>query len=368
MMLRAFLVDDEPPARARLRQLLAEAGDVLVVGEAGDATEAFTAIADARPDVIFLDIDMPERSGTALAAALPLPRPYIVFATAYDRYALDAFAVDATDYLLKPITRQRLSGTLQRVRERMSNKSELERELVVASAVQARLLPRVLPTIDGYSSAAITIPARGVGGDFYLAQPIARHRIGFALGDVSGKGLSAGLVASSLQARLETMASRSASSRPADIVRDVNVALFAATDTARYATLVYLDLDAHRNTLEIVNAGHLPVIAVDRDKQRRLFPSTGPAIGLIPDARFDSISAELAPGAVVVAYSDGVTEALNDEDEEYGEARLAHEIADGRGLSATDLCQRLIDSVDVHRHTRLANDDITVLVIKRELQ
>ena len=203
MMLRAFLVDDEPPARARLRQLLAEAGDVLIVGEAGDATEAQTAIADTRPDVIFLDIDMPERSGTALAASLPVPRPFIVFATAYDRYALDAFAVDATDYLLKPITRQRLSGTLQRVRERMSSQSDLERELVAASAEQARLLPRVLPVIDGYSCAAATIPARGVGGDFYLAQPIAPDRVGFALGDVSGKGMSAGLVASSLQARLE---------------------------------------------------------------------------------------------------------------------------------------------------------------------
>lgn len=366
MMVRAFLVDDEPPARARLRQLLAEAGDVLVVGEAGDANEAWDAIADVRPDVIFLDIDMPERSGTELAAALPAPRPFIVFATAYERYALDAFKVDATDYLLKPITRQRLSGTLQRVRERMSNRSDLERELVAASAVQARLLPRVLPAIEGYSCAAVTIPVRGVGGDFYLAQPIAEHRIGFALGDVSGKGFSAGLVASSLQARLETMALYT--TNPSDIVADVNVALCAGTDTARYATLVYLELDAGRNAIQIVNAGHLPVIAVARDGSRRLFSSTGPAIGVLPHATFDPICVDLAPGAVVVAYSDGLTEALNDEGDEYGEARVAHEVSAGRDLSAGDLCQRLIESLDAHRALRSAADDITVLVIKKETQ
>ena len=365
MMLRAFLVDDEPPARARLRQLLAEAGDVLVVGEAGDANEAWGAIADTRPDVIFLDIDMPERSGTALAAALPSPRPFIVFATAYDRYAVDAFAVDATDYLLKPITRQRLSGTLQRVRDRMTNRSELERELLAASAVQARLLPRILPAVEGYSCAAATLPARGVGGDFYLAQPIANHRIGFALGDVSGKGLSAGLVASSLQARLETMALY-ASSDAVDIVRDVNVALCAATDAARFATLVYLELDIHRNALQIVNAGHLPVIAVASDGSHRLFSSTGPAIGMWPAAAFSPIATDLSPGTVVVAYSDGLTEALNDDGDEYGEAQLAHEIARGQDLSAAELTRRLIESVDVHRGTRSADDDITVLVIKRE--
>jgi serine phosphatase RsbU (regulator of sigma subunit) len=364
MMLRAFLVDDEPPARARLRQLLAEAGDVLVVGEAGDANEAWGAIADTRPDVIFLDIDMPERSGTALAAALPSPRPFIVFATAYDRYALDAFAVDATDYLLKPISRQRLSGTLQRVRDRMSNRSDLERELLAASAVQARLLPRILPAVEGYSCAAATLPARGVGGDFYLAQPIA-NRIGFALGDVSGKGLSAGLVASSLQARLETMALY-ASSDAVDIVRDVNVALCGSTDAARFATLVYLELDIHRNTMQIVNAGHLPVIAVASDGSQRLFESTGPAIGMWPAATFNPIFTDLSPGTVVVAYSDGLTEALNDDGDEYGEAQLAHEIARGQALSAHELSRRLIESVDVHRGTRSAHDDMTVLVIKRE--
>ena len=123
-MVRVFLVDDEPPARQRMRQLLAEIHDVVIVGEAGDAVEAHPAIALTQPDVVFLDIDMPQVSGTTLAGLLPEPRPFVVFATAFDQYALEAFAVDATDYLVKPISRARLSATLARVRERLSRRSD----------------------------------------------------------------------------------------------------------------------------------------------------------------------------------------------------------------------------------------------------
>ncbi len=96
-MIRVVLVDDEPPARVRMRQLLDAAGGVMVVGEAGSAVEARDIIRDTRPDLLFLDVEMPEVRGTALAASLPEPRPFIVFATAFETYALDAIAVDATE-------------------------------------------------------------------------------------------------------------------------------------------------------------------------------------------------------------------------------------------------------------------------------
>ncbi len=187
MIVRAFIVDDEPPARVRLRQLLAEVGDVLVVGEAGDAVEARDSIVETRPDVVFLDIEMPEESGTDLAATLPEPRPFVVFATAFERYALAAFAVDATDYLVKPITRARLSGTLEAraraaveaIRPRASIWSRHRRLKRCSSSARCRQSPATIP-------AAITIPARGVGGDFFISQQIddtrsragARRRIG----------------------------------------------------------------------------------------------------------------------------------------------------------------------------------------------
>ena len=113
-MIRAVLVDDEPPARVRMRQLLEAIGDVTVVGEAGSAVEAQEVIRETRPDLLFLDIEMPEMRGTALAAALPEPRPFIVFATAFDNYGLEAIAVEATDYLLKPVSRAKLAVTLDR--------------------------------------------------------------------------------------------------------------------------------------------------------------------------------------------------------------------------------------------------------------
>lgn len=363
-MIRAFLVDDEPPARARLKQLLSEAGDVLVVGEAGNGEDARKAIVAARPDVVFLDIEMPVTSGTALAAALPEPRPFVVFATAFDRYALDAFAVDATDYLLKPITRARLAGTLARVRERLSRQSDLERELAAASAAQARLFPQ-MPRIPGFECAASTVPARAVGGDFYLAQPLANGRFSLALGDVAGKGVPAGLVASSLQARLETTARRT-NGAATEVVRDVNRALCSTIESARFATLVYLEVDPASAAIHIVNAGHPSIVAVTPDGGREFAASTGPALGVLPDARYETQTVMLPPGSALVAYSDGLTEAVDAAGEELGAAEVVHAIEDYVSRSAADLCRMLLDKARDHRGAVPPSDDITVMVIKRQ--
>ena len=166
-MIRVVLVDDEPPARVRMRQLLDAAGGVVVVGEAGSAVEARKVIRDTRPDLLFLDVEMPEVRGTTLAASLPEPRPFIVFATAFETYALDAIAVDATDYLLKPVSRVKLAATLDRVRARLARQSDLERDVAAGSAVQSQMWPGSLPVVAGFDCAAASLPARGVGGDFY---------------------------------------------------------------------------------------------------------------------------------------------------------------------------------------------------------
>ncbi len=115
-MIRTLLVDDEQPARERLRQLLLAHGDVQVVGEAEDGVQAAERIAELAPDVVFLDIQMPGASGLDVAASLGRPRPVIIFCTAYDQYAVDAFELSATDYLLKPVNRARLATALDRVR------------------------------------------------------------------------------------------------------------------------------------------------------------------------------------------------------------------------------------------------------------
>lgn len=116
-MIRVLLVDDEQPARERLRQLLAAHGDVEVIGEAEDGVQAVERIAELGPDLVLLDIQMPGASGLDVAASLGHPRPSIVFCTAFDQYAVDAFELSATDYLLKPVNRARLAAALDRVRQ-----------------------------------------------------------------------------------------------------------------------------------------------------------------------------------------------------------------------------------------------------------
>ncbi len=115
-MIRTLLVDDEQPARDRLRQLLAAHEDVEVVGEAEDGVQAADRVAEIAPDLLLLDIQMPGVSGLEVAASLPRPGPAIIFCTAYEQYAVDAFELHAVDYLLKPVSRARLEAALDRVR------------------------------------------------------------------------------------------------------------------------------------------------------------------------------------------------------------------------------------------------------------
>ncbi len=117
--MRILIVDDERPARDKLRRLLVQEADISAVDEARDGIEALAQVAAFAPDVIFLDIQMPEINGIEVAASLPAPAPLIVFATAYDDYAIRAFDANAIDYLLKPYDQARLQRALQRVRERL---------------------------------------------------------------------------------------------------------------------------------------------------------------------------------------------------------------------------------------------------------
>lgn len=362
-MIRAVLVDDEPPARVRLRLLL-EAAGVSVAGEAGSAAEARDIIRDTRPDVLFLDVEMPEVRGTALAASLPEPRPFIVFATAYERYALDAIAVDATDYLLKPVSRARLAATLERVRARLERQSELERDAAAGSAVQAQMWPGTLPEIAGFDCAAASLPARAVGGDFYDAFALTGGTWALLLGDASGKGVAAGLVASAVQARVHT-AARLARLDPEALMAAVDRDVYQSIEGLRYATGIYATLDAASGRLRLVNAGHPPVLALlpGAGGVRRL-DATGPALGLVQDGSFDAHEIVLSPGSLLVAYTDGVSEARNDQDEEFGDHPLAALMTDGRSLSAGELCAHVLAGVRRHRGARQDQDDVTVMVIK----
>jgi serine phosphatase RsbU (regulator of sigma subunit) len=361
---RALIVDDEPPARTRLRLLLEQAG-VTVIGEAGSAAEALSLMAEHRPDALFLDIEMPEVRGTTLAASLPEPRPFIVFATAYERYALEAFACDATDYLLKPVNRTKLAATIERIRQRLNRRSEVERDVAAASALQADMWPVALPQIPGFDCAAASLPAAGVGGDFYDVFALGGPTWGLLLGDVSGKGVAAGLVATALQGRVQT-AARHARLGPAALAAAINDDVYASTRGQRYATLVYAELDADARQLRLVNAGHGGIqFASERSGGVPAdVPATGAALGLLEKAAFEEMTLPLDPGSEIVLFTDGVNEALDGDDVEFGTERVSAMLEASRGRTAAEQAAALLSAVRRHRGLRQSQDDVTVMVIR----
>lgn len=362
-MIRALLVDDEAPARARLRALLDEIGGVTVVGEAADADAARAAVVDTTPDVVFLDIEMPAERGTDLAATLPEPRPFIVFATAYERFAVDAFQYDAADYLLKPVNRLRLQATLARLRDKLDDRRATARELAAAARAQAHLLPQALPDVPGYALAAQTLAARAVGGDFFDAVRAGAH-LAFVLGDVAGKGMAAGLVASSVQARWQA-AMQQRDLTLTGMMAALNRDVYRSTEGSRYATLVHGVLDPGSGVVRYVNAGHPPGLLVAAGGEwRATLAATAPALGLFDGVGFPAARCTLAPGDTLLVMSDGVSEALDGAGREFEVAMLAA-LAARHGDDVRGLAAAVVDAVCAHRGRDQAQDDVTVLALRR---
>lgn len=363
-MMRAVLVDDEAPARARLKALLLDLGGAVVVGEAGDADAARAVIAAQAPDVVFLDIEMPAERGTDLAASLPEPRPFIVFATAYERFAVDAFQYDAADYLLKPVNRQRLQATLDRLTQKLTARQEASRELDDAVRAQTFLLPRAMPALPGFAIGARTLPARAVGGDFYDAE-VVDGRMAFVLGDVSGKGMAAGLIASSVQARWQA-AIRQRDLSLAAMMTALNRDVMASTEGSRYATLLHGVLVPDTGDIRYVNAGHPPAVLVGADgRWTPALTSTAPAVGLMDVTDFPAASHRLLPGDTLIVMSDGVCEARDGRGDDFDLACLGTLASRCQGGDVTALADEIVHEVQRHRGTDQGQDDVTVVILRR---
>jgi phosphoserine phosphatase RsbU/P len=174
--------------------------------------------------------------------------------------------------------------------------------------------------------------------------------------------VAAGLVASAVQARVHT-AARLAHLAPAALMAAVDRDVYATTDGARYATAIYATLQADTGQLTLVNAGHPAVLIANGGVLTRL-DASGPALGLISAGQFAAHQIRLEPGTLMVAYTDGVTEAGGEADEEFGEPRLAELLAAHGHLSAAELCSCILDAVRQHRGSRQDQDDVTVLVVR----
>ncbi len=251
-------------------------------------------------------------------------------------------------------------------RERHARQEFLERELRIAEQVQERLFPQRAPRMETLECAGVCRPARGVGGDYYDFLPLEDGRMGLAVGDVSGKGLSAALLMASLQGSLRSLAAADGA-RVDEIVGDVNRQLCSLTEANRFVTLFFGIYDDHRRELSCVNAGHnAPMLlraGADGASPERL-RSGGTVLGFFPEAGWRSQSLHLAPGDLLVAVTDGVVEAANAANEEFGERRLAQVVAASRTLPADELCREVLARVAEFLAGLPAADDLTVVVAR----
>lgn len=372
MTIRAVLVDDEEPARDRLRGMLDQIDDVEIVGEAQDGLDAVKQIESARPDLVFLDIEMPGLTGMEVASSLTPPRPRIVFCTAYDQYAIEAFDQHATDYLLKPVNRTRLEKAVQRVRHTVHERDNARREVEAATQAQARLLPQCRPPMASLDYDGLCRPARGVGGDYYDYLDLRRGAVGLVLADISGKGMFAGLLMASLQARIQSIAPLHGSDL-GELVCEANRLMYSSTEINRYATFFYGVFDDATRELNYVNAGHLPPlilrpsdegVAEGTGYETIRLGANGTVVGLMADACYSQESIQLRRGDIFCAFTDGVTEAVNVDGEEFGDGRLLDALLEHASSTAEETSRRVLAGIDRFTAGAPQHDDVTLIVGK----
>ena len=254
------------------------------------------------------------------------------------------------------------SRLLSSLAEEAARRERFNRELEIAREVQERLFPQSYPSIAGLDCAGHCRPAQGVGGDYYDFVALPEGRLGIAVGDVSGKGISAALLMASLRASLrgQTLGG------PADLaqlMRNVNSLLYEASAANRYATFFYAQYDPRGRKLSFVNAGHNPPIVLRGEEVLRL-EADGPVVGLLPRAQYAQSELLLAPGDILLAYTDGISEAMTMEDEEWGEERMIAAAQVCGALPAGQMIERLMAAADAFTAGAPQHDDMTLVVVK----
>jgi serine phosphatase RsbU (regulator of sigma subunit) len=261
-----------------------------------------------------------------------------------------------------------LKGALEDEYE--AERRSARREFDIACEVQIRLLPSQALNYPPLDFGFFYQPAREVGGDYYDFIPFDPERMGLAVGDVSGKGLSSALLMASLQGLVRTnLAVRQG--EVARFVTELNDSFYKLTASNRYATLFFALVDVANQSLHYVNAGHNPPLlfrngappAHDLGPAESL-ESGGPPVGVFPRSQYRSEHVLLHDGDVLVAYTDGVVEALNPQQEEFGEGRLSDMVRSSLSLSAAEICQRIAEGLQAFVAGSPQWDDITLVVMR----
>jgi len=251
-----------------------------------------------------------------------------------------------------------------RLAEGAAERKQLEQEVKLARHIQVALLPQVIPQPNGYAIRAGNIPSRGVSGDIYkLIERSDGSECAILLADVSGKGMAAALLTASLEAL--SAGPIEDGMAPDEICRRVSRLLFARTPPEKYATAVLAILEIETGTLSYVNAGHNPGLLVRTGGETRWLSSTGPPLGILPVAAYAAEEVRLQPGDTVLLYTDGITEAENPEEEEYGQDRL-HDVGQAHHSATLAEIAAAVE-FDVENFARGVPpaDDRTLVMVRR---
>jgi len=258
------------------------------------------------------------------------------------------------------------ANLMREIADQVAQRERLHREVEIAREVQERLFPQTLPATAGLDYAGHCRPALGVGGDYYDFLALPQGHLGVAVGDVSGKGIAAALMMASLQASLRGEATR-APENLAAAISNINRLVYEASSANRYATFFYGQYDPASRKFNYVNAGHNPPIlfhCIDGCWSVARLEVGGTVVGLLPSFPYQQGAVTLAPGDILVAYTDGISEAMNADEEEWGESRLMQTIESCTGLPAQQILDRVFTAADTFVSGAQQHDDMTLVVLR----
>jgi sigma-B regulation protein RsbU (phosphoserine phosphatase) len=269
-----------------------------------------------------------------------------------DRRALALFANQAA-----------LALEQARLHQEALEKERLEREMELAAGIQRGILPRALPVVAGYELAGWTRPARHVGGDYFDAVPLPEGRWALLVADVSGKGVSAALLVSTLHSALRLLLARGAGKE--EMLGAVNGHLVEFSASNKFVTLLLAELDPAEHRVSYVNAGHNPGLLLRAAGGTETLAASAVPLGLLPAALFREVSTDLAPGDLLCLYSDGVTEAASRQGEELGMARLERVLRAHHAAPLGEIEAAIEAELREFTRGTPQGDDQTVLLLRR---
>ena len=372
-----LLVDDSPANLRLLSQILGEHGYGVRAVTSGP--RALASVELTPPDLILLDIRMPEMDGFEVCQQLKAnPKTAdvpILFISALDdiQDKMRAFSAGGVDYITKPfqleevIARVETHLALRRLQRNLQDANQrMERELALAAQVQASFMQRILPDVPGWQLAVTLIPARTTSGDFYDVVLLPTGGLSLLIADVVDKGVGAALYMAMSCALLRAYTGEHPNN-PELACQAVNERLLEYATADQFVTVFLGILDPQSGTLVYSNAGHNPPILLRPNEPDRtqLLRNTGLPLGVSEEGAWSSKSVQLAPGDVLVLYTDGVTDAESADGDFYDLSRLVETTSQNAGSAAAELRDAILD--DVHNFTRGAvqSDDMAVMVLAR---